>query len=101
METGDHFPIESGRTNVVARREKFHLTKMAALGSSITLAQTGSNWMALMLRFTVGTVFIVHGYHKLFTPAELYDHHVGSLVAVGTIPEPSRAKAAARRCGYE
>lgn len=51
-----------------------------------------SDWLALTIRFVLGVVFLVHGYHKLFTHVPIEPYQVEALVATGHMAQPSKVQ---------
>ena len=51
-----------------------------------------SDWLVMTIRFVLGVVFLVHGYHKLFTVVPFERYQVEALVATGHIAQPTEAQ---------
>jgi len=58
----------------------------------MTLPCSRSDWFPLTIRLVLGVVFLVHGYHKLFTDAKIEPYQIDALVAHGYMDQPSDAE---------
>ncbi len=58
----------------------------------MAMPRSQSDWLPLTIRFVLGVVFMVHGYHKLFTPSRVEQYQIDALVATGYMTQPSRAQ---------